>query len=82
MKGIPLQVIHAAPADIRQEVDRRHASYPLARRFAGLCFLLRRWRERRRGRAALASLGDRMLRDIGITRTDAEHEINKPFWRE
>jgi uncharacterized protein YjiS (DUF1127 family) len=39
------------------------------------------WRERARQRHALASLDERLLRDIGITRYDAEHECNKPFWR-
>jgi uncharacterized protein YjiS (DUF1127 family) len=39
------------------------------------------WRERARQRRALASLDDRMLRDVGITRYDAEHECSKPFWR-
>jgi uncharacterized protein YjiS (DUF1127 family) len=42
----------------------------------------REWRRRAHGRAELARLDDRMLRDIGITRADAEFLINKPFWRE
>jgi uncharacterized protein YjiS (DUF1127 family) len=40
------------------------------------------WRQRRRERAELARLDDRMLRDIGITPGDVWHEINKPFWRQ
>jgi uncharacterized protein YjiS (DUF1127 family) len=44
--------------------------------------VLRTWRERRRSRAALGRFDDRMLRDIGITWTEAYHEINKPFWRQ
>jgi uncharacterized protein YjiS (DUF1127 family) len=43
---------------------------------------LREWRRRTRDRARLAELDDRMLKDIGLTRTDAEFLINKPFWRE
>ena len=43
---------------------------------------LREWRRRKNGRLELARLDDRMLRDIGLTRFDAEYEINKPFWRE
>jgi len=35
-----------------------------------------------RDRNQLAELDDRMLQDIGLTRTDAEFLINKPFWRE
>ncbi len=43
--------------------------------------LLREWRERSRSRSDLAKFDDRMLRDIGISRADVWHEINKPFWR-
>jgi uncharacterized protein YjiS (DUF1127 family) len=39
------------------------------------------WIERRRQRDALAGLDDRALRDIGITRTEAARECEKPFWR-
>ena len=42
----------------------------------------REWRRRARDRAQLAGLDDRMLRDIGLTRADAEFLSNKPFWRE
>jgi len=40
------------------------------------------WRRRIRERSQLAALDDRMLRDIGITRLDAQYLSNKPFWRE
>ena len=43
---------------------------------------LRQWRRRAHDRAELARLDDRMLRDIGINRADAEFLSNKPFWRE
>jgi uncharacterized protein YjiS (DUF1127 family) len=39
------------------------------------------WRRRARSRHELAVLCDRCLRDIGVTRYDADHEIRKPFWR-
>lgn len=41
----------------------------------------REWRRRARDRAELAGLDDRMLKDIGLTRGDAEFLSNKPFWR-
>jgi len=44
--------------------------------------VLREWRSRNRGRAQLAKLDDRLLRDIGLTRADVWLELNKPFWRE
>jgi uncharacterized protein YjiS (DUF1127 family) len=43
---------------------------------------LRQWRRRARERGELAQLDDRMLKDIGLTRADAEFLSNKPFWRE
>ncbi len=43
---------------------------------------LRQWRQRARERSQLAQLDERMLRDIGLSRTEAEYIINKPFWRE
>ena len=36
---------------------------------------------RHRSRAALARLDGYMLKDIGVSFVDAEHEANKPFWR-
>jgi uncharacterized protein YjiS (DUF1127 family) len=42
---------------------------------------LRVWRERARGRQQLRTLDDHLLRDIGLTRLQAEAEANKPFWR-
>ena len=39
------------------------------------------WRETYRQRQALARLSDAVLKDIGITRYDAEQESSKPFWR-
>ena len=49
---------------------------------SGVRAALREWRQRKNGRLELARLDERMLRDIGLTRFDAEYEINKPFWRE
>jgi uncharacterized protein YjiS (DUF1127 family) len=43
---------------------------------------IRKWKERVRARHELAALGDRMLKDIGITRTDALAQAAKPFWKE
>ena len=40
------------------------------------------WRRRVRARSRLSELDERMLKDIGITRSDAEFLMNKPFWRE
>jgi uncharacterized protein YjiS (DUF1127 family) len=42
---------------------------------------IRLWQERSEGRQQLLRLDDHVLRDIGITRLQAEAEANKPFWR-
>jgi uncharacterized protein YjiS (DUF1127 family) len=36
---------------------------------------------RARQRRDLASLSDHALRDIGLSRSDVESEVGKPFWR-
>ena len=60
------------------EIPRRRAQQRAAR---GLLGIWREWRRRAHGRAELAGLDDRMLKDIGLTRGDAEFLSNKPFWR-
>ena len=37
--------------------------------------------ERRKQRQALMGLDDHLLKDIGVSRTDVEQEVTKPFWR-
>lgn len=39
------------------------------------------WHARSKQRLALLSLDDRMLKDVGVTRAQAEAEAAKPFWR-
>lgn len=45
-----------------------------------LVVLLERWMELRRERRRLLELSDAMLRDLGLTRADAEHEGSRWFW--
>jgi uncharacterized protein YjiS (DUF1127 family) len=50
----------------------------------GLCRALdtlRLWQVRARGRRQLTTFDDHLLRDIGVTRLQAEAEADKPFWR-
>ena len=39
------------------------------------------WRERARGRRVLRELDDRILRDVGLSRADVDHECVKHFWQ-
>ncbi|MBE7375318.1 DUF1127 domain-containing protein [Pseudomonas lopnurensis] len=43
--------------------------------------LLRQWRQNARTRCQLARLDDRQLADIGISHSEREAELSKPFWR-
>lgn len=41
---------------------------------------IRTWLQRAHQRRTLAELDNRMLRDIGVTRAQAQREAAKPFW--
>lgn len=51
------------------------------RAVAGLAALIWRWTCRHRQRRDLSDLSDWQLRDLGLTRDEAEEEARKPFWR-
>lgn len=44
--------------------------------------ILKSWYQNWRTRRELAGLSDYLLKDIGITRAEAEQEFSKPFWKE
>jgi uncharacterized protein YjiS (DUF1127 family) len=46
-----------------------------------LAGLLTEWQSRAEQREVLASLDDRQLEDIGVSRAEVRAEIAKPFWR-
>lgn len=39
------------------------------------------WLDRARQRRHLGELDDRLLRDIGLSRSDVDQEISRPFWQ-
>jgi len=67
---------------IPQETQWQASPHWLSDFLSGVHGAWREWRQRKNGRLELARLDHRMLRDIGLTRFEAEYEINKPFWRE
>lgn len=59
----------------------RSGGWLLAREVRRGAEALDRWHQRGRSRRQLMALDDRMLKDIGISRAEAEAEYRKPFWR-
>ncbi len=59
-------------------LEFRPQSWPLARLILDT---LLRWHHRVNERQALVKLDDRLLQDIGIERSQAVRESEKPFWQ-
>ena len=60
--------------NVRGPTDPHRLLSNLLSRFLG-------WRERARGRLLLQQLDDRMLRDVGLSRSDVDRECAKHFWQ-
>jgi uncharacterized protein YjiS (DUF1127 family) len=56
-------------------------SLQLFRGIAEISNLLLEWLQRSRERRQLDGLSDHMLKDMGVSRADAEQEVAKPFWQ-
>ena len=54
---------------------------PLAGTYTAFNQILAGWRRRARERRELATLDSRTIRDLGLSRSDVQFEVNKPFWR-
>ena len=54
---------------------------PLAGTYTAFNHILASWRRRARERRELATLDSRTIRDLGLTTSDVQFEVNKPFWR-
>lgn len=62
----------------QQGEKNRHAR-PINLRMA--LATIKRWHARYKQRRQLSQLPAEMLKDIGVSRTDALIEANKPFWK-
>lgn len=79
MTQISLFAGSAASSNVRGGLFRDVVAQP--GRIASFFVAVEEWRERRRSRRDLMRLSDYQLKDIGISRLDAEQEFAKPFWR-
>jgi uncharacterized protein YjiS (DUF1127 family) len=66
------------PTAVTPRRDHRQRTTSLIARVARALAV---WRRRARSRGELARLGERDLRDIGLTPAEAARECAKPFWR-
>lgn len=55
---------------------------PLAGTFTAFNQIFATWRRRARSRRELARLDARSMRDLGLSPSDVNFEVNKPFWRD
>lgn len=78
---LPLHNVPCA-GQIPRERQWQASSRSLIGLLSGAGAVLHEWRRYKNSRSELSRLDERMLRDIGLTRFDAEYEMNKPFWRE
>jgi len=76
-KGLVARLFATAPAS-------HHSSGPLRGVGRGASWLLEAvlaWQDRANQRHLLRSLSDAALKDIRVSRLDAEREASKPFWQ-
>ena len=72
--------VHYFPASPKAELGLAEAGRHVRAAFAILTACANQALRRMRTRKHLCELEPHLLRDIGITRLDAEFEANKPFW--
>jgi uncharacterized protein YjiS (DUF1127 family) len=65
---------------IRSTIDRRRNKRRL-RLVTRILEVLATWHDRSVQRRSLGSLSDYQLHDMGLSRSQIFHEIEKPFWR-
>nr|WP_298683036.1 DUF1127 domain-containing protein [uncultured Dongia sp.] len=66
-----------------QSASRQHLShqFTVPGRLGALFVAFFEWQDRHRSRQDLMRLSEYQLKDIGLSRLDAEEEYSKPFWR-
>lgn len=59
----------------------RSAAMRVGSMMQGLWQTLKLWRRRTHERGALGQFGRRDMQDLGLSSSDIQREIGKPFWR-
>lgn len=65
---------------IEAALPQAHPLPPISRVLMGVAVTVARWETNRRTRKALENLDEHLLRDVGLTRAQAEQEWDKPVW--
>jgi uncharacterized protein YjiS (DUF1127 family) len=77
-----MTAIHLHPFANRRRPLPRRAADRVGAAIRHALATLELWRERVRARNELARLDRRALRDIGLSPSERDFLVNKPFWRE
>ena len=76
------QLIHRLRLPADRNAEPRRLLVALAHVGAGLAASWRTWQRRARQRRELRDIADEVLRDVGISRAQANYIASKQFWRE
>lgn len=71
------RAMHTSALVLLNDSPRLPLVAALAVRFAAT---VTKWERRRRSRINLGKLDDRLLRDVGLNRSEADHESRRHFW--
>ena len=76
-------MVHRDCIDTKSHFQLRNLRGPAAPRrlLPNLLSQFMVWRNRARSRHLLLQLDDRMLRDVGLSRSDVDRECAKHFWQ-
>ena len=72
---------NALQSELAPRVGSRGFTGAIVRAASGALEVLLTWQERAHQRHSLAHLDDRMMKDMGLTPSQVEQELRKPFWK-
>lgn len=66
---------------MQRAIPTHVGAFSLRSALMGIVATICSWQSRDEERQNLATLDDRLLSDIGLTRGQVQAEVRKPFWR-